>query len=363
MSVKKREGSPHYWYDFTVGGMRFRGSCETNDIATAKAVEAQLRTDAVLNKHLQRKPRLTLDAAFAKYWKEHGQFTSSGLQSTRYMLKEMLNFFGRNLYFDDLEDSHINNYISHLQARPQKNRLANASINRRIDMLRAVIMRARKRWGVETPDISISNHRLIAAEARTRWITAAEADHLIAAADDHLKPIIRCALLTGLRRGNILGLRWEQVNMQARVITFRVKSKLPGGKLLEIPISDALFSLLAEQNPKKIGFVFLRHFKLCPKTGKQRKPQPLLKIQKSFRYACKQAGIHDFRFHDLRHTAASWMLQQGVTLDVVQQILGHANISQTQKYAHRQASDRQAAMNALAAAQSPSNPKKKEAAA
>jgi integrase len=362
MSVSKRKGSPHYWYDFTVGGMRFRGSCETNDIATAKAVEAQLRTDAVLNKHLRRKPRITLDAAFAKYWQEHGQYTRTGLSSTQLILRELLSFFRKDIYLDEIDDRLVNELVAHLQRRSKRSQtrddekssityLSNSSINRKIDMLRAVILQARSKWGVETSEVNISKHRLRIAEARTRWITAQEADKLVFHAADHIKPIIRCALLTGLRLSNITGLSWEQVNMHSRIISLRVKSKLPGGKRLEIPISDTLFNILLEQGPQKTGHVFVRKFKNQKPANKPRKPEPLIKIRKAFVHACTKAGIKDFRFHDLRHTAASWMIQNGVPLDVVQQILGHSDISTTQKYAHRQAADRLAAMDKLAAAQ------------
>lgn len=357
MSVSKRKGSPHYWYDFTVGGMRFRGSCETNDVAAAKAVEAKLRTDAVLNKHLGRKPRITLDAAFTKYWKEHGQYTSSALLTTQYIMAELLGVLGKQPYLDELNDARINDLVAELRG---KQRQAPATVNRKLSVISAIIQRARG-WGVQIPEIAVNKHKLHMPQARTRWITPAEADKLIAHAAPHLKPIIRCALLTGLRLSNITGLKWEQVNMHARIITLRVKSKLPGGKLLEIPVSDALFTLLVEQGPQKTGPVFLRRFKPHRVTGRQREPEPLIQVRKAFRRACKRAGIADFRFHDLRHTAASWMLQNGVPLDVVQQILGHANISQTQKYAHRQAADRQAAMNALAAAQA-SKPQQEKAA-
>lgn len=367
MSVSKRNGSPFYWYDFTVGGLRFRGSTETDDAATARTIEASLRREAALNQHLKRKPRITLDAAFAKYWKEHGQFLPSAWRVIDFNSRQMLTYFGKNTFLDELTDNRINDFIAHLRVTPigqpdgKQKQITPGAINRKLDVLGAVLGRA-ARWNVELPEIKISSHKLIAAEARTRWITPEEAGRLIENAAPHVQPILRCALLTGLRFANITGLTWEQVNMHARVIRVRVKSKLPGGKQLEIPISDALFSLLLEQGPQKSGPVFMRRFKPHRKTGKKRKPMPIGQLRNSFRHACEKSGIEDFRFHDLRHTAASWMLQNGVPLDVVQQILGHAHISQTQKYAHRQASDRQAAMNALAMAQPQQSQQKGKAA-
>jgi integrase len=350
MSVFKRKGSPHYQYDFTVGGIRFRGSCETNDQQAAKAIEARLRTEAVLNKHLKRSPRLSIDQAFAKYWKEHAQHQRSGLTVTLKAAKQAIAFFGKDTPIDELDNARLNSWVSHLrqqkhgQKQGAEKPLSVGSINRKLDVLSAMLGCARK-WGVEVPPVKVSDHKLIAPEARTRWITPAESERLIAAAAPHIQPIIRFALLTGLRLGNILALDWQQVNLPAGIIAVRVKSKLPGGKLLEIPISSACRALLEQQQPKATGAVFTRQFK------NGRRPEPLSKVRKAFVSACRQAGINDFRFHDLRHTAASWLVQRAVPLDVVQAILGHSHIAMTQKYAHRQASETLAAMQALAQAQ------------
>ncbi|MFO0390159.1 MAG: tyrosine-type recombinase/integrase [Alphaproteobacteria bacterium] len=342
MSVTKRKDSPHYWYDFTIGGQRFRGSCETNDKQTAKSIAAKLRTEALHNKHLGRKPRITLDVAFAKYWKEHGQETRTGLSHTLHTFRDFLKFWGKDFYLDEINDAEINRCVADLQGRIIKKdkRLAPASINRRLDMLRAVILRAR-RWGVTVPEVNISAHRLQMPEARTRWLTPEEAERLIEHAADHLKPIIQFALYTGARLSNITQLQWQQVDLKERIIRLRVKSKLPGGKLLEVPISQPCYDLLQAQGVEKTGHVFTRSFKAG-------RTLPLASIKRSFKSACKAAKITDFRFHDLRHTAASWMVQQGVPLDVVRDVLGHSDISMTQKYAHRNAADRTAALTALA---------------
>lgn len=362
MSISKRKGSPHYWYDFTVGGMRFRGSCETNDAATAKAIEAKLRADAALNKHFKRKPRLTLDQAFAKYWTEHAQFTSSAT-TTEIHARHMLNFFGKHKYLDELDDAELNRYTAHLKAAAKKHvtetgaietrrAVANGTINRKLDVLRAVMLRAAKRWGVETSGADVSVHRVEMPEPRTGWISPEQANELIAAAAPHLKGPIRCALLTGLRLGNIVDLTWEQVDLKARIIRVQVKSSKPGRKLHEIPITDQLFALLVEQGPQEKGHVFVRRFKNTVSQGrkikKPRPPEPVKKFRNSFRQACKRAGITNFRFHDLRHTAATWMRQEGIPIEDIKEVLGHSDIRMTMKYAHHDTATKTRALDALA---------------
>jgi integrase len=276
---------------------------------------------------------MTLSVATGKYAAEHGQHLSSYWDVIDPHFREFNDFFGGDMYIDEIADSDISRFISKQNVKP-------GTVNRKLDTLSALMRRAGDRWGVEISPIRISKHKLVAPEARTTWITVEQANKLIDASAPHLKPCIRFALLTGLRLSNIIGLKWEQVDMKSRIIRSRVKSKKPGGKLLETAISDELLSLLIEQKPQKTGHVFVRRFK-------KRKPQPIKQFRNSFKSACKKAGLVDFRFHDLRHTAASWMVQNKVPLDVVQKVLGHSKITQTQKYAHREASAVAEALNTL----------------
>lgn len=347
MPPKKRRGSPWYWYDFTVNGTRFRGSTETDDFEAAKTIEAKLRTDAVIGQHFGGKPRMTLDTAMGKYWQDHGQYLSSAWSAVDISSRVLLDVLGPDTYLDEINDPEVDKVTASMVGK-----VSNATINRRLDHLQAVMNKARKKWGVRVSDVEIRRHMLLIPEARTRWISPEDADRLIECAVEHLKAPIRFALLTGARLANIIGLKWEDVSLQPPrpILRLRgVKSKLPGGKTIELPIGDMLFSLLVEQGPRKSGYVFLRRFKPDKKTGKVRPPEPIKKFRRSFGTACKAAGIENFRFHDLRHTAASWMIQNKVPLDVVQSVLGHSHISMTQKYAHRDVTAKADALNSLSA--------------
>lgn len=344
MSIGKRKGSPFWWYDFTVQGERLRGSCETDDKETAKAVEARERTKAILGD--RRKPRLTLDEACAKYWESRGQNCASAFTSIKHTCDNMIDAFGGNTYLDQIGDFELDKYVTICQKK-----IANGTINRRLDVLSAIYTTARKKWGVDAGELDISKHRLIPPEARTRWITPEEADKLILAAATHLKPCIRFALLTTNRLSNIVGLKWEDVDLHNRIIKMRVKSIRPGRKVHEIPITNAMLILLIEQEPKKEGHVFVRRFKPDKKTKKEKMPVPIKKFRTSFKNACIKAEIKDFRFHDLRHTAASWMRQNGVPIEDVKDVMGHSDIRMTLKYAHSDKQAKRSAMEKLAAAQ------------
>lgn len=116
----KREGSPYYWYDFAINGLRFRGSTKTDGKAQAKAVIAKLRNDAVLGQHFKRKPRMTLNNAMGQFWMEHGQFCQSGDNAMHGYSRHILSHFGKDVYLDELGDAEISNYKSSQIAMTQK---------------------------------------------------------------------------------------------------------------------------------------------------------------------------------------------------------------------------------------------------
>src|SRR5690606_614233 len=105
MALRRRKGSPYWHYDFTVQGRRFRGSTETPSRADAEIIEAQLRRDALLGKILERKPRLTLDQAFGRYWMEHA-FRLPGAKTVEYQIAN-LKALPTSAWLDDLGDSDV----------------------------------------------------------------------------------------------------------------------------------------------------------------------------------------------------------------------------------------------------------------
>jgi len=346
MSVGKRKGSPFWWYDFTVHGNRFRGSTETADLTQAKAIEAKLRTDAVMGRHFKQREQITLDALLGRYWLEYARHLKSGTRAVRHHCRHILTHFGRTMLLHEIDDADVAALKAKLRAT-----VSDSTVNRVLSTLRKIINVATQEWEYQGPDVRIKKHMLPEPEARTRWLSEEEAERLIAGAADHLKKPIRFALLSGVRLGNIIGLRWEQIRFDQGEIEFRIKSNIPGGKLLVLPMSHELRTLLLSCDPKHAGVVFMRQFK-----DKDRPPEPIGKFRRSFKTACQRAGITNFRFHDLRHTAATWMVQRGVPLDLVQEVLGHTDIATTKKYAHRDFAEKRAALDKLAMAQIRHNP-------
>ncbi len=161
-----------------------------------------------------------------------------------------------------------------------------------------------------------------------------EITRLIKRAKDYLEPMIIMALNTGMRRGELFDLHWNDVDFAEHYI-FIKKSK--SGFMRKIPMNDLVAKTL-KNIKRESEFVFCN-----PKTKDR-----LACIQRPFKAACREAGVPDLRFHDLRHTAATYMVTGGVDLATVAQILGHSDIKMTMKYAHPTPENKRNTVNVLA---------------
>lgn len=143
----------------------------------------------------------------------------------------------------------------------------------------------------------------------------------------YLEPIIVLDVNTGLRRRNILHLRWDQVDFKRRII--RIESRTKSGRPHNLPLNDTALRKLKEVHQKtgsqRYAFVHLEG---------RFEGQPITDIKNAFNRAVLRAKIENFRFHDLRHTFCSWLAIRGVSLAAIQKLAGHASIKMTLRYAH-----------------------------
>lgn len=136
----------------------------------------------------------------------------------------------------------------------------------------------------------------------------------------YLRDFIVIAINTGMRKGEILSLKWDQIRGE-----FIYLEKTKTDKARQIPINDDLeecFKSIRERQPLGTKYIF------CDQDGH------ISDIKTAFSAALKRAGITDFRPHDLRHTFASHYVMRGGSLRALQKILGHADIKMTMRYAH-----------------------------
>jgi integrase len=172
---------------------------------------------------------------------------------------------------------------------------------------------------------------------RLRYLTQEECRALINGCDAHARPIVVMALNTGMRKGEILNLKWENIDLKNNFILLN-QDQTKNGERKEIPINNTLKEALKGITRRlDIPYVFYN-----PKTDK-----PYDNIVKSFYTAMKRAGIKDFRFHDLRHTFASQLVMAGVDLTTVRELLGHKTLTMTLRYSHLAPSHKVNAVNIL----------------
>lgn len=170
-------------------------------------------------------------------------------------------------------------------------------------------------------------------EDRIRWLRQCEAAALIEAARlhakrPHLPEFITLALHTGMRKMEMLALRWCAVDWQRRVITLEgVNTK--NGRRRVVPLNDAAVHALKTMR----AWVTMHHGQ-SPYVFATSNTAHMVNVQKGFQAACNRARIDDMRVHDLRHTFASWLVLAGVDLYVIKDLLGHSSITVTERYAH-----------------------------
>ena len=159
---------------------------------------------------------------------------------------------------------------------------------------------------------------------RLRYLSKEECQALINFCAPHLKPIVITALNTGMRKGEILNLKWDSVDLRQGFILLEEKDT-KNAERKEIPINETLRQTLQGLIRRlDIPYVFYG-----PETGK-----PYKEVKTSFKTALRKARIRDFRFHDLRHTFASHLIMAGIDLTTVKELLGHKTITMTLRYAH-----------------------------
>jgi integrase len=163
---------------------------------------------------------------------------------------------------------------------------------------------------------------------RVRFLSGEEAERLITAAPEHLRPVIIAALHTGGRRREVLSLKWEDIDIERGVLYFD-QTNTKSGKQREVPIDRDLEAVLREMKntprlgPDPRGRVFTRH------------GRPLRDIRTAFEAARERASLgQDVTFHTMRHTFGSWFMINGGDLYRLQKYLGHSTITLTQRYAH-----------------------------
>ncbi len=347
MSVYKPAKSSRWQFDYQWQGHRHHGSTGCTSRRDAERYEAEHRRKVALGEKV--KPALTIEHACDAWYAAVGVHLRSHA-TCLYQLGYLATGHGRKTMLQDIAIRQLDSYIASRRAR-----VANASVNREITLLRRVILWARKR-GYDTPEIVWRDAMLSEASERIRELSPDEEARLMAALPDNLKPLVEFAILSGQRRTEIITLRWADVDLQAG----RAKLWTKGQKPHSIPLTPRMVALIANQ-PKVCPQVFTY---ACTRRAPKRPDRAARRVgerypfskqgwARQWRKALKDAGIEDYRFHDNRHTAGTRNLRASGNLKGVQKLLGHADIRTTSRYAHALEEDVRAMLNCTESRNSP----------
>ncbi len=312
-----------WWMRFNHNGKQVRHSCETSSKKLAEKIYAKLKTQLVEGKYLDidQEGDRTFRELSEKYYKEY----SPKKAATTHKRDKSL-FHHLNQYFGDSRLSEITpRVISAYKEVRKEEGAAPKTINLELGLMSHAFSMAMKEWEwVKTnPVLCVSRER--ADNIIERWLEIDEEDLLLDASPQWLKEIIIFAINTGMRQSEILKLKWRNVSLQ-RGTLYIYEQKNRGRDTL--PLNGRVLAILKarhEVRPKNQIFVFYSE------AGTKLDSSNL---RRAFNIAIEKAGIERLRFHDLRHTFATRLIQNGIDIYTVQKLGRWRSISMVERYAH-----------------------------
>lgn len=298
MSLWKRGNV--WWSYIYADGLRHAKSTGTGNLRIATAIDQRFKEELNLRRHLlvQPAPELLVSELSAKFIAE-GEPRPWHLDR----LKVLLPYWGE-IPIGRIHKSMAGDYRKRRHAAKT---VTDTTINRDLECLRHILF-----WAVDEgllPLNPLARLRLVPERRKPRSVIGiAEEEVLLAASAPHLRALIITALDTGMRRGEILNQRWEHVDFN-RNLLFVTRSKTAGGEGREIPLTGRVHSLLFPvRHPEGLVFTF--------------KGRPVHAVKTAWKAAMRRAGIRYRRFHDLRHTFNTRLMEAGVMQEIRKALKG-----------------------------------------
>jgi integrase len=302
-----------WWSYFYNDGVRHQVSTGTGNRRQAELIEQKLKQEANLARYqvVPVDPHLTFGELAARFIA-----TATPRPNHLDRLKNLLPFFA------DVPVRQITKGLAerYRQARHGAKTVSDATINRDLSVLRHLLY-----WAVDEsllPANPLTRLRLARERRFPRPVVSVEEERgILEAAPPHLHGVLLVAFDTGMRRGEILAQRWEHVDLNRHVL-FVTKSKTAEGEAREIPLSTRLITLLTTL-PRRSDLVFTYH------------TQGIASPKTAWGSTLKRAGVRHIRFHDIRHTFNTRLMEAGVIQEVRMALMGHATGGSVQsRYTH-----------------------------
>jgi integrase len=301
MSLMKR--GDVYWMFLNRGGIRYQKSTGTNNFRQATKIEQRFREELNLKRHqlVEPRPEMTVGELWILFLAEGD---CKAWHKDR--MKVLFHYWGAT----PIGRIHKSMVADYRRGRHAAKIVTDTTINRDLEALRHILF-----WAVEEGLLTsnpLKGMHLTPERRKPRSILGLDEEpKLLSAAAPHLRSIIVMALDTGMRRGELLNQLWEHVDFN-RNLLFVTRSKTAGGEGREIPFTARVHDLLlAVRREDGLLFTF--------------KSKPIRIIKTAWRAAVRRAGIRYLRFHDLRHTFNSRLMESGVIQDVRKVLMGHSS--------------------------------------
>ena len=312
MSLCKRGGL--WWIDVVAPhGERIRRTTGTANKVLAQEFHDRFKSELWRISQLGEKPRRTWNEAAVRWLKE------SGHKATIDQDKSHLRWLDAHLggkYLDAISRAVIDRITDVKLAEG----VSNATVNRPLEVVRAILRKCVNDW--EWLDRAPQVRMLKEPTRRVRFLTRIEAQRLLAALPEHLAAMATFSLATGLRRANVTGMQWSQVDLVRRLAWIH-PDQAKARKAIAVPLNAEAVLIIRSRIGNHETHVF------------SFRGRPIRQVStKAWYRALQRAGIEDFRWHDLRHTWASWHVQHGTPLHALQELGGWESPEMVRRYAH-----------------------------
>lgn len=312
MSLFKRKDSSFWWVKIIIDGRKVQRSSGTEDKALAQEFHDRLKAQMWEQNRLGLKPRRSWKDAVVRWLSETSEKATH--DEDRRKLLWLHTFLGEMMLDEITLD-----VIDGIRAAKLKE-ASKATTNRYLALVRSILIRARDEW--EWIDKAPKVRLFKESASRERSLTREQAGRLLAELPEHQRNVVLFALATGLRQSNVLRLEWSQINLEQRhawIHGAQSKNRRP----IAIPLNETAYAVLKRQRGKHPERVFT--FKGKPLNSAN---------TRAWKQALLRAGITDFRWHDLRHTWATWQRQAGTPTHELQRLGGWRTGAMVERYAH-----------------------------
>lgn len=312
MSLFKRKDSSLWWIKITLNGRTVQRSTGTENKAQAQEFHDKLKATLWEQQRLGVKPQRSWKEAVVRWLQETSEKATH--EEDKRKLAWLDEFLG-NKMLDEINQDTID-----LVRAAKLQTASKATTNRYLALVRSILLKAKDEW--EWIDKSPKIQLYKEGTTRERSLTPAQACRLLDELPEHQREVVLFALATGLRQSNVLRLEWSQVNLDlchAWIPGWKSKNRKP----IAVPLNALALGVLQRQQGKHPERVFT--FKGRPLNSAN---------TRAWRQALERAGVSNFRWHDLRHTWATWQRQAGTPTHELQRLGGWRTGAMVERYAH-----------------------------